>query len=550
MLEELNLILNNMNCNDLRKIASNLKLNRYGRKLELMERIIAFYNKPNFVVNIYNELNDYEKEYINTIVKQNYIPLEKSINEIKQKYKYSGLQLNKVNYFFIGNIIPKFISDVLDEIVPPFEINYIKTNDIIDFNDHYGSIEIQDQSVFYFDEFIKYVNEYKIKLTDKRKEISKKDCLKFINAFNIKEINKRVDEDIKTTDDTVIMKGLIDLLISAKVINNTKDVITLGSNYKNYLKLNKIEKIKLLLNSYIDSDKINEVERMRSGIYKYNYENFSDVREFILNAIKKLPIDEWVDINDFREQIRMKDGNFIRKALGRVLKKNDYDNWYYNCSYDEFDYPLIDVCLMQYFAVLGIIDIIIDSSLDDYGYREYLVNSYLKLTNFGAQVLGLTTYDNELIINNIPLKIVNDKIMVFDDMTNLEHTLFFDRFLTKQKDNGFIVYDLNFKGIAKALDLGITLDEILNYLKDNTSNIPPKIIDNFNYYKSILNKVKIKEVTVLEYPKELANIIEDIKKVQNASCKTDEILVINKKEQKEVKKALENKNIFCYIENK
>ena len=65
MIEELNFMLNNMNCNKLREIASNLKLDRYGRKLELTERIIEFYNKPNFVINTYNELNDYEKEYIN-----------------------------------------------------------------------------------------------------------------------------------------------------------------------------------------------------------------------------------------------------------------------------------------------------------------------------------------------------------------------------------------------------------------------------------------------------------------------------------------------------
>ena len=550
MIEELNFILNNMNCDELRKVASNLKLDRNGRKLELMERIIEFYNQPDFVINTYNELNDYEKEYIDTIVKQRYNPLEKSLNEFTQKYKYSGQFLKKVNYFFIGKKIPKFIREVLDEIVPPYEISYTKTKDTINLTDHYGNIEIEDESVFYFDEFIKYVNEFKIKLSDKKKEILKKDCLRFIGIFNIQEINKRVDEDFKTTDDTVIMKGLIDLLVSAKVINNTKDVITLGSNYKNYLRLNKIEKIQLLLDSYIDSDEINEIERMRSGVYKYNFKNFYPIRNFLVEAIKKLPIDEWVDINEFREQIRMKNGNFIRNALGTVLKKSDYDNWYYGCSYDEFDYPLIDVCLMQYFATLGIIDVVIDSEYDDYGYREYLVNSYVKLTNFGAQVLGLAEYTNELIINNIPLKIVDDKIMVFDDMSNMEHILFFDCFLTKEKDNDYIVYNLNFKGIAKALDLGITLDEIFNYLKDNTSNIPSKIVDDFNYYKSILNKVKIKEVTILEYPKEFASIIKDIKKVQSASCKTDEILVINKKEQKEVKKALESKKIFCNIENK
>ena len=550
MIEELNFILNNMNCNKLREIASNLKLDKYGRKLELMERIIEFYNKPNFVINAYNELNDYEKEYIDTFVKQRYTPLDKSLKEITNKYKYSGLSLKKVNYFFIDKKIPKFIRRVLDEIVPPYEISYTKTKDVINLTDHYGNIAIEDKSVFYFDEFIKYANEFNIKLTDKKKEISKKDCLRFIGIFNIPEINKRFDEDFKTTDDTVIMKGLIDLLVSAKVINNTKDVVTLGSNYKNYLRLNKIEKIQLLLDSYINSNEINEIERMRSGAYRYDFKNLYPIRDFLLEAIKKLPIDEWVDINEFREQIDIKNGSFIRNALGTVLKKSDYDNWYYACSDSEFDKPLIDVCLMQYFATLGIIDVVIDSEYDDYGYRQSLVNSYVKLTNFGAQVLGLVEYNNELIINNIPLKIVDNKIIVFDDMSNMEHTLFFDRFLTKEKDNGYIVYDLNFKGIAKALDLGITLDEIFNYLKDNTSNIPSKIVDDFNYYKSILNKVKIKEVTILEYPKEFASIIKDIKKVQSASCKTDEIIVINKKEQKEVKKALESKNIFCNMENK
>ena len=550
MIQELNNILDYKNCDKLKKIASKLGLKKYGTKLELMERIIEFYNKPDFVINTYKELNDYEKEYIDTFVKQKYHPLNKSLEEITKKYKYSGLSLNKVNYFFIDDKVPNFIREVLDKLVPPFEINFTKTKDIINFNEYYGNIEIQDKSVFYFDEFIKYVNEFKIKLTDKKKEISKKDCLKFIGMVNIQEISKRIDEEIKTTDDTVIMKGITDLLISAKVLNNTKDVITLGSNYKNYLKLNKIEKIQLLLNSYLDSNTINEIDRMRSGIYDYQDENLSPVRNFILEAIKKLPIEDWVDIEEFREQIMMKDGNFIRAALGKVLHKNDYDNWYYSCSDDEFDYPLIDVCLMQYFAVLGIIDVVIDNVQDDYGYREYLVNSYLKLTDFGAQVLGLKEYTNELIINDIPLEIKNNKIYVFDDMSSMEHTLFFDRFLTKEKDNGYIVYDLNFKGIAKALDLGITLDEIFNYLKDNTSDIPLNIIEDFNYYKSILNKVKIREVTILEYPKEFANVIKDIKKIQNVSCKTDEIIVINEKEKKEVKKALENKNIFCDIDNK
>ena len=69
MKEELKYILDAINCDDLRKIASKLNLERLGKKQELMDRIINFYDKENFVIDIYKELNDYEKEYIDTIVK-------------------------------------------------------------------------------------------------------------------------------------------------------------------------------------------------------------------------------------------------------------------------------------------------------------------------------------------------------------------------------------------------------------------------------------------------------------------------------------------------
>ncbi len=548
MREELNYILMRINVDDLRKIASKLSLERLGRKQELIDRIINFYDKENFVINIYNELNAYEKEYIDTVVKQRYIPLNKSLNEIHEKYKNSMLKLNKVYYFYIDDIIPKFIRQELDKLVPPYEITYKKTEDKIDFNEHYDIIEIEDKSVTYCDEFIKYINEYKIKLTDKKHEMSKKDCLKFIDICKIKEVSKRIHEGIKNIDDTVIMKCITDLLVSAKVINNTKDIYTLGSNYKKYLKLNKIEKAKLLLNSYLKSNSINEIERMRSGIYKCDFKDFTYIRYFILDALKKLPINEWVSSGAFIEQIRMKDGNFIRHHLGEVTKKEEYYNWFYNCNYEEFDFPLINVCLMEFFAPLGIIDVIIDTDSDDRCWREFLTNSYIKLTNFGAQILGLEKVSNELIINSIPLKMVDNKIIIYDDTSSMEHILFFDRFLTKEKENGNIIYNLDFKGIAKALDIGITLEEIFDYLKNNIANLSPNIVNNFNYYKSVLNKVKIKEVTVLEYPKEFASIISNIKKVNNSVCKTKEILIIDKKKKKEVKTALENNNLFCTIE--
>ncbi len=557
MLEEINEILKYMRVVDLSKQASKLGLTKSGTSYDLQKRILDFYNKPNFVENTYKELNPYEKEYLDTIVSQRYTPFDETLEAIAEKYKKSQYKLEKINYFFINGVIPKNFQKILESIIPAYEIKLEKTKDNIIEDDQIFYVKISDKVNLYIDEFIKYINEKRIKITSKKGLLSKKYCLEFIQKLDIPELSKNIDYEIEnnTIDnindikDTIIVNGLFNLLVSAKIIDNKKEYFTLGKNYKDFIKLNKISKIRFLLEEYLKSNVINEVEEIKIGSYRYDYADFEKPRNFILETIKKLPINEWVNVSDFRKQIRMKDGNFIRKYLGMVTKRFDYDNYYYNCGYSEFDYPFIDVCLMGYFAVLGLIDVILDIEEDDYGRCYYYDCTYIRLTDFGAQILNLKEENTEIKIDNVPLIINDNKIIIPDESFTLEYQLFFDRFITPIKNNRQLEYELDFKSIAKAVDLGISLDEILNYINDNALEVPTKILEDFSYYKKILNKIKIKTVKILEFPDNLADTIPKLDKY----LKIDDNkvhLIVNDNKIKEIKKVLEDNNLFCDIEEK
>ena len=193
------------------------------------------------------------------------------------------------------------------------------------------------------------------------------------------------------------------------------------------------------------------------------------------------------------------------------------------------------------------IEVVIDIEYDDYDYRNYLASSYIKLTNFGAQVLKLVATKEE--INTRESFTINkDKVIIADNSSTLEYQLFFDRFASSTKENNLIIYDLSFKSFAKAIDLGIDLEEIMNYLQFNSKKLSTEIFENYIYYKKILNKIKIKKVTIIEYPKELEHQVLSSNLNKYISENKNEHIIIQDKKSKDVKKALENNRLFCSID--
>ena len=95
------------------------------------------------------------------------------------------------------------------------------------------------------------------------------------------------------------------------------------------------------------------------------------------------------------------------------------------------------------------------------------------------------------------------------------------------------------------------MDEILNFLTLNAQEVPQNIINDFNEYKKLIDKIKIKKVMILEYPKELEKAIEENKKISKLFIEDNKKhKIINSKKVRETKTTLENNNLFCVIDEK
>ena len=359
-------------------------------------------------------------------------------------------------------------------------------------------------------------------------------------------------ENIRTIEDTTVSNGIMNLLRNSLIVRIKKGEFFIDELFcENYQKLNKVEKVKYLLNNYTreESVTINECERIQSGNFRMDNKvpKLGKARKMILEYLKMCPVDEWVDIDEIKKYIRINEYYFLREFTGDVLIKDQYYNSYYNtASHDEFENYFIDIVLMEYLATLGIIDIAIMHNYDDYGYKEFLTPQYLKITKLGSYVLDMAKEEyqeecteDELIVTD------NFEIIVRETNQKLKYELYFDRFLKKESESP-LIYKLNFKGMAKALELGIKFKEILEYLESNYKNgIPNNVKFQFENWIKDSRKIKIKTITVLEVDRD--NFIDIVNNENFKGCIDsirNDVIVLKNSKIDEVKKELNRNGKF------
>lgn len=72
----------------------------------------------------------------------------------------------------------------------------------------------------------------------------------------------------------------------------------------------------------------------------------------------------------------------------------------------------------------------------------------------------------------------NYDIVISEGKLKQVHNLFFDRFAEKVADDVASIYKLSFKSIVNALDNGLAVNEIIEYLEKNSSNPLPDNVRN------------------------------------------------------------------------
>lgn len=154
-------------------------------------------------------------------------------------------------------------------------------------------------------------------------------------------------------------RGLYELLTSAKLIeNNTPH----PEAVKAFLESSREEALKVLQESWVESDQFNELRLMPTLICEGEWKNQPlETREFLLNLLEAVPEDKWWSLNAFIREIKQKYADFQRPA-------GDYDSWFIKrasdgqylrgfAHWDEVDGALIRFFITGVLHWLGQVDL-------------------------------------------------------------------------------------------------------------------------------------------------------------------------------------------------
>ena len=537
-----------------------------GTKAEKIKKLCKFYANENWVKELYEVLNKYEKAYITCVVQNKYHPEDILLENIYEKYNTKKTRYfygdryieknSKLNLLFInrGSILKEF-KDKLEEIIeiPKFEIK--ATDEKVDEEEFFANIVGRENRVEDFDEFIKFININKIKPTKTKQEMPKSSLIKIHDKLKYRDVLRNEDmlefKEIRNIEDTTVSYAIMKLLETRLIIGTKGDKFCVKEDFCNkYQKLNKIEKIKYLLESYIEANSlyINECERIQSANFRFSKKriDLNFARKKLIKYLKKCPVNEWIDMAEYKRQIRIYEYGFLRECIGEVLIKDQYYNAYYNSpSHNEFESPFIDIMFMEYLATMGIVDVVLEQYWDDYGYKSYLEVKYFKITKLGAYVLGMEEIEQNEEIEGQKLE-VNSNFEIKIKNEKLKYELYFDRFLKKHSEEP-LIYKLDFKGMLRALELGIKIKDIYTFLKENSEgNIPKNVEAQFDEWIKSSKKIKVKTITILEVDRDdFHEIISDNRYENCIDSIRDNVIVLKDSKVTEIKKKLNEVGKFC-----
>lgn len=538
-----------------------------GYKDTKVARLYELYSKENWAKQIYDELTECEQEMMKCYIQNKYHPQDYQIEEIMKKYQYSGKSYfshneapyfseeSKANLFFIEyEEIPEEFKAQLDKLVEPLKMKIEPCKEVIDPEEYYANIIGREDRIHDIDEFIKFINISKIKPTKAKEQMPKSAIIKLYQKLKYPEIlrNEEIEiENIRSIEDTTITYGIMKLLRNSLIVRIEKGEFYIDNLFcEDYAKQNKVEKVKYLLENYTrEGIGIDECSRIQSG--KFHIQNpipeYGKARKIIIEHLKQCPVNEWIDVDELKKWIRINNYYFLRKYTGEVLKKHEYFNEYFEASHEDFENAFIDIVLMEYLATLGIVDVIIGTATDEYGYEEYMEVDYFRVTKLGSYVLGINKEEYVQENQEDELTVTKDfDIIIGETAQKLNHELYFDRFLSKKSDNP-LIYKLDFKGMAKALSLGISIEEIYVYLTDNCTNgIPENVESQILEWIEDAKKIKIKTVTILEMDKDnFAEIMENSNMKKYIDSVRKDVIVLKNSKIENVRKELEKQEKFC-----
>lgn len=548
------------------------------RKADMVKALYDYLSNKENIINIWKCTIPKEKELISEFIRAGGTLEYREIKEIVSKYEinqekmlfgYSGYgngiqkyfySESRANLLFIKGKMPIEIYNILKEMVEPIEVKFLAENLGVDKylcdEDDSALISIREDFEKELTSIIKLVNSTKLKVTQASQMPNKTAMIKINEALIHKDIFFDQDiSEVRIIDNTTRIYGISKLLLESKILQSENGNLILGKMAEEFLTMNTVEKCKEILNAYIFAKDIDELKRIKELKVKTEYYgNYANCRNLILNYLEKVPIDKWINIEQLLRYIKKLDRNFLRKEVGTIYTYSDYERYYYPDQnyWEEEAGRFIEVVLMEYLTAIGMVDVLIKQDYTDYDI-EYFKVTYFKLTSLGAHILGINKdYKIEEIEDETGIIIQpNYEIMVPEGLMKDVHCINLDKFAEKLSEDTVSIYKISFKSMVMALDNDISIEEVIEYLKDASKNkIPENVLMSLNEWNERSKKIKIRKVTIVETDdKYLLEELKSYKEIKKDIAKElPYAFEINSKNANKVKRNIEKKNHFCILE--
>ncbi len=542
------------------------------RKASLVKALDEFLSVEENLKKIWQGLPPVERELLETFLRMHTVDLH-DILSILSKYQDGPLPRHRnfldyfppnsrVRLFFLGYGMPQYISETLSKMIKPLEIAYTevpapKLAKVLQ-DDDVLQVEVGESFATDCLNLIKLANSTKLRTT-KGSGLPTKAAMQKINEalvnqeilFSFGDI-----EDFRVFEQTVRLYGLTQLLLSAKVLQNCDGLLEPGPGVDEFLMLNPAGKCLLLLEKYIEAEDIFELDRTKRAKFQAEYRSsLTEARNTVLWHLSSCPVNTWVDFFQLKRYIKALDYNFLFNLVGAIGVYNPAERYfYYSSSWQETAGEFIEVMLLEYLNVLGLVDLVVEEGWDEFTDKTFPVILYLRLTPLGAYVLGVNDdYPEPAAKQELAGLIIqpNFEIVVSSDGSEDAHLLFLDRFAEKISEGPANIYKLNFKTIVNALEQHIPVQEFIDYFQEFSLHpIPENVLLTLEEWKEESQKIRIRTATILEVDNEyLLEELKSYKTIQkHIRQELPHVLEVEDRAAQKLKREIEKKKRFCLDE--
>ena len=295
--------------------------------------------------------------------------------------------------------------------------------------------------------------------------------------------------------------ALQSLLVAAKLIKkNTPQTDAV----KKFLEASRAEALKMLQESWIESEAFNELKLMPDILCEGEWSNQPlETREFLLNLLDAIPEGKWWSLNAFIRDVKQKYADFQRPS-------GDYDSWFIKRAsdgqylrgfshWDQVDGALIKFFITSILFWLGQVDLCIaEGATEPTSFR--IVNAESHIVSKEDKKLKISS-QGLISVPRLAPRVVRYQVSRFCEW--------------EQPKDEVYRYRVSTDSLSKAKEQGLKVEHLLALLaKHSDAGIPPSLVKALKRWEVNGTEARVQTQVILKVSK--PEVLEEMRKSKAA----------------------------------